>query len=196
MTRTTNLIAAGLLAAALPTTGAFAVEADIEAKAREYLEGTVAAWLADPIVVEAIKAQNAANAGLTEADIAILDQAWIAEAEMGGGALFQEVVQREVSQYLISHQMETGGIVAELWIMDNLGLNVGQTALTADLMQGDEAKWQQTYPMGPGAILVEEVEFAEELQAYTFNASMTVVDPATGEAIGAVTVGFNADLLM
>jgi len=181
---------------ALTASTAYAVEANVDATARDYLTNVVTPWMADPVVVEAIKAQNAAHAGLTDDDIAALDQTWIDEASIGGAAMYDEIAARAVSQYLTEMIAGTDGIVAEVWIMDSRGLNVGQTALTSDYMQGDEAKWQNTYPAGPGAVDIGDVEFAEELQAFTFNASMTIVDPATGEAIGAFTVGFNADLLM
>lgn len=196
MIRTTHLFAAGLFAIALPTTSALAVEANIEASARAFLEETVADWMADSMVVDAIKAQNAAHADLDAAAIDALDQAWIAEADNGGGALFQEMIARDTSVFLIESQDSVGGEIVEMWIMDNHGLNVAQTALTGDYNQGDEDKWLMTYPMGPGAVHVEEVEFDEHVQAYVVKASMTVVDPATGEAIGAVTVGINAEFLL
>jgi hypothetical protein len=195
MIRTTHLLVAGLLAA-MPLTGAVAVEADVDAKAREYMEGTVAAWMADPLIVDAINAQNAANAGLTDADIAALDEAWSAEADIGGGALFETMLANAVSQALIAHETDAGGMIVQIWIMDNRGLNVGQSALTGDLNQGDEAKWMETYAVGAGAIHVSDVEFDQEVQAYVVQSSMTVVDPATGAPIGAVTVGINAEFLM
>ena len=191
----TTFLAAGLVAA-LPAAGALAVEADVEAKAREYMESMVAAWMADPLIVEAVKAQNAEHAGLTDADIAELDDAWIAEADTGGGALFEAMLANPVSQLLIEQEASAGGLVVQMWVMDNRGLNVGQTALTGDLNQGDEAKWLDTYGVGAGAIHVSDVEFDAEVQAYVVQSSMTVVDPATGEAIGAVTVGINAEFLM
>lgn len=196
MIRTTNLFAASLAVAILPFAGANAVEGDVEAKARAYMEGTVAAWMADPAIVDAIKAQNEANAGLTAADIDVLDAAWIAESEMGGGALYEAVLANPTSQQLIAWEQGEGGMIVQMWIMDNHGLNVGQTALTGDLNQGDEAKWMETYAVGPDAMHIDDVEFDEEVQAYVVQSSMTVVDPATGEPIGAVTVGINAEFLM
>ena len=196
MIRTTNLFAASLAVALMPLAGANAVEGDVEAKARAYMEETVAAWMADPAIVDSIKAQNEANAGLTAADIDVLDEAWIAESAMGGGALYEAVLANPTSQQLIAWEQGEGGMIVQMWIMDNHGLNVGQTALTGDLNQGDEAKWMETYAVGPDAMHIDEVEFDEEVQAYVVQSSMTVVDPSTGEPIGAVTVGINAEFLM
>jgi hypothetical protein len=79
--------------------------------------------------------------------------------------------------------------------MDNKGLNVGQSGITSDYWQGDEAKWQKTYGKGPDAILIDDVEFDESSQTFQSQVSLPVVDSISGEVIGAVTVGVNMDLL-
>src|SRR3546814_1455058 len=77
--------------------------------------------------------------------------------------------------------------------MDNRGLNVGQSDVTSDYWQGDEAKWQKSYQGGADAIFVDEVEMDESTQTFQSQVSMPIVDPATGEVIGAITVGVNVD---
>jgi len=79
--------------------------------------------------------------------------------------------------------------------MDFKGLNVGQSAVTSDYMQGDEAKWQKTYQAGADALFIDEVEFDDSTQSFQTQMSATVVDPATGEAIGAITIGVNVEKL-
>jgi uncharacterized phage infection (PIP) family protein YhgE len=37
-------------------------------------------------------------------------------------------------------------------VKDNKGLNVGQSDVTSDYWQGDEAKWKKSYKMGAGAV--------------------------------------------
>jgi hypothetical protein len=66
---------------------------------------------------------------------------------------------------------------------------------TSDFWQGDEAKWQKSFSAGPDAIFVDDVEQDESTQKFEVQTSMTVVDPATGKAIGAITVGLDADKL-
>ena len=41
-----------------------------------------------------------------------------------------------------------------------------------------------------------EVEFDESTQTFQGQVSVTIVDPASGEAIGAMTLGLNAEALM
>jgi hypothetical protein len=80
--------------------------------------------------------------------------------------------------------------------MDARGLNVAASTPTSDYWQGDEAKFTDTYSQGPGAIHVGDVEFDESTQSYQGQVSIVVVDPDTGNPIGAITVGLNAEALM
>ena len=78
--------------------------------------------------------------------------------------------------------------------MDNKGLNVGQSDMTSDYMQGDEAKWQKTFSQGAGVMFIDEVEFDESSKAFQSQASVTIVDES-GKPIGAITVGVNVEKL-
>ncbi|MFD2854813.1 hypothetical protein ACFSZS_08595 [Seohaeicola zhoushanensis] len=76
--------------------------------------------------------------------------------------------------------------------MDNRGMNVAVSDVTSDFWQGDEAKFQQTFPRGPAALHVSEVELDESSQIYQAQVSFTVTD-AQGAPVGAVTIGLNAE---
>ena len=73
---------------------------------------------------------------------------------------------------------------------------MAQSAATSDYWQGDEAKWQQTYAAEDGALHISEVEFDDSTGFYQTQASMPIVDPATGEKIGAITFGINVQSLL
>jgi hypothetical protein len=166
-----------------------------EAPMRDFAEKTIQQWISDPAVIEAINAQNAKNAGLTQADIDALDKKWRAEVSAGSHPMIDGVLGAPVSKKLAEFEQAAGGLVTEIFIMDDKGLNVAQSAITSDYWQGDEAKWQKTYSVGPGTIFIDEVEKDESTQTFQSQLSMTVTDPATGKAIGAITVGINVDQL-
>jgi hypothetical protein len=79
--------------------------------------------------------------------------------------------------------------------MDNKGLNVAQSDVTSDYWQGDEAKWKKSFLAGPDGLFIDEVEFDESTQTYQAQVSVSIADPDSGEAIGAITVGVNVELL-
>jgi hypothetical protein len=165
-------------------------------KAQAWAEQTLRGWMKDPVVIEAVKAQNAKHAALDAAKIDALDKQWRAETKAAAKPLINEVMGNPLSAYLKKKEAESKGLVTEIFVMDNKGLNVGQSDVTSDYWQGDEAKWQKTYSVGPAAIFVDKIEQDESTQKFQTQVSISVVDPAGGAVIGAVTVGLDVEMLM
>jgi hypothetical protein len=168
---------------------------DYAAAAQDFVMNNVAPKLADPVVLDAIKAQDAKNAGLQQADIDALDKQWRAEVEAAAKPMIDAVLSSPLSQYLVAMREGSNGIITEIFVTDAKGLNVGQSDPTSDYWQGDEAKWQKTFAVGPGVVFVDKIEQDESTQQLQTQVSMTISDPASGAAIGAVTVGINVDRL-
>ena len=181
-------------AAAFGPTTAMAEEAHV-APVKEFISQNVEAWLTDPVVVGAIKEQNDQTGGLDQAAIDKLDQDWRAQATASDKPFVNEVLARKLSKFLMEKKDASGGMITEMFVMDAKGLNVGQSDVTSDYWQGDEAKWQKTYGAGAGTVFVDEVEKDESTQALQSQASITISDPDSGEPIGAITIGINLDML-
>ena len=164
----------------------------IEEGMKSYVEGEVRAWFAEAAIVAAVQGANLAHAGLSPADISTLDAQW--QAEIGtDSALIKQVTDNAASSYLRERIAASDGKVTELIVMDNKGLNVAISDITSDYFQGDEDKFQKTFPLAPAAFHISEVELDESTQTYQAQLSFTLTDPATGAPIGAVTVGVNAE---
>lgn len=157
-------------------------------------QGQLAQIAADPIVVEAVAAQNAQTAGYDQAKIDELDQQWRAEVSASSRPLIDAVLANALSQHLTAVQADAAGLFTEIFVTDAKGLNVGQSTVTSDYWQGDEAKWQNTYAVGAGAIDLGEVEQDESTQTFQSQVSITVVD-ASGAPIGAITAGVDLSAL-
>jgi hypothetical protein len=149
-----------------------------------------------PEIIAAVLAQNAEHAGMAQDRVDALDLQWRAEVKSGGGPLIAEVMDHPVSRMLQERQNAYQGLVTEVFVMDYIGLNVAQSEVTSDYWQGDEDKFQKTYPFGPDAVFVDEVDFDESAQVFQAQVSFTLVDPATGAPIGAVTVGVDVEQLL
>jgi len=165
-------------------------------KATAWAEKTLRGWMADPVVIEAIKAQNEKNANLTQAEIDALDKQWRAETKAAAKPLIAATMANKLSEFLKKKEAETKGLVTEIFVMDNKGLNVGQSDVTSDYWQGDEAKWQKTFLVGPAAIFVDKVEKDESTQKFQTQVSISVIDTASKAVIGAVTVGLDVETLL
>ncbi len=170
---------------------ASAVDAPPAMKA--FVESDVMAWAQSPQVIEAIKAQNAETAGASADQINAWDGQWRAEVGQSDQPLIGEVMGRPLSAFLAEQVAASGGRITELFVMDALGLNVAASDVTSDYWQGDEAKHSETYGVGPDAVFVDEIEFDESSQTYQGQVSVSLKDPATGEVIGAMTIGLNAE---
>jgi len=182
-----------LFAAILAGAATSAAAVDTPPAMIAFAKEQVREWVNVPEVIAAVKAQNAVNEGLSEADIIELDTAWRAQVGASDAPMIAEVLGNALSAYLSKNAKAAGGAITEVFVMDMHGLNVGQSAVTSDYWQGDEAKYQETYLIGPDAMHVSEVELDESTQTYQGQVSMPLLD-SDGSVVGAVTVGLNAQM--
>jgi hypothetical protein len=150
-------------------------------------------WLDQPRLIQALRAQNARTANFSEDDIQRLDQQWRSETDAAKQPLIKDVLGNDLSAYLREVKEAGEGLYTEIFVMDAKGLNVGQSDITSDYWQGDEAKWQQTYAAGANAIHISGIEHDESSQAFQSQVSLPVLDPNSGEPIGAITVGIDVE---
>jgi hypothetical protein len=184
-----------LLSAAFVVAAPMAMAAEPHVAMQAYVDNEIMAWAHDALIVDAIAAQNEMTAGYDAAQIDTLDQTW--RADVGTGSdMVDAVLMNAASDFLRSRIDASGGMITEVFIMDAQGLNVAASGATSDYWQGDEAKFQETYPKGAGVAHFGEIEFDESSQSYQAQISITITDPSSGTPIGAMTVGIDAEALM
>lgn len=182
------------LAAAAVLLASPAYANEFEGQLNDLANGQVQEIIQNTGLVAAVIAQNAETSGYDQAKIDSLDQQWRAEVDASSRPLIDGVLANPTSAYLAKVAEESEGLFTEIFVMDAMGLNVGQSGVTSDYWQGDEGKWQNTYSVGAGAIDLGDVEQDESTQTFQSQLSITVVDDA-GNPIGAVTFGVNVELL-
>jgi hypothetical protein len=184
---TTRRVAA--LAAALLSLGVASPAAADEWLIRDYLIDQVREWSSSPVVLLTLEASNERYADLEQARIDALDQQWVAEREVEDQPLITAVLSSPLSSYLTRIQANSQGLFSAVFVMDAVGLNAGQSAITSDFWQGDEAKWQQTFQVGPDAVFIDEVEIMEETGTEIRQLNMSIAQD--GRVVGAITVDVN-----
>ena len=155
-------------------------------KVVDLANSTLAAFGTDPIIVAAVKAENAK--GKTLEQIKTQDAKWMADA--GVADYMKALMDSECGKYLRKIQT-SAPYYAEIFVMDNLGANVAMTDKTSDYWQGDEAKFQKSFAGGAGAVFVDDVKFDDSAQAYMVQVSVPVKEGAA--AIGAITFGIDVE---
>lgn len=192
MIRTLVVTAALALSVSLSTT---ALAQDYKVAVANLIDTEIRVWAQSDEVIDAIKSQNKISATLSQADIDRQDKQWRDEVKGGDRTMINAVLTNDLSNYLQGVKTSSHGKYTEIFVMDMMGLNVGQSDVTSDYWQGDEDKWQLTYGAGPKGVLIKDVDFDESTQTYQSQVSVAIVDPQSGKAIGAVTVGVNVEML-
>lgn len=95
--------------------------------ARDYAVANIKPWLGDPIVVNAIEAQNVETAKLKDIDINRLDIGWMDRSDK---KLIDSKMNNALSTFLTKKKEAANGTIFEIFVFDDRGLNVGQTNLT------------------------------------------------------------------
>jgi len=147
--------------------------------------------LLQPVTILSVNASNVRHESVQQTEIDTLDNAWKSEAKSDDQPLIAEILSSPLSSYLLYLQAKSSGLFAEIFVMDKFGLNVGQSSVTSDYWQGDEAKFQKTYDVGPDAVFIDEPEFSDDTKTWRAQVNFTIVDPASKAPIGAVTAEIN-----
>jgi hypothetical protein len=147
----------------------------------------LAAWGSDPVIVAAVKAQNAKRVPL--ATIKSIDASWIA-----GKA--ENLVRQSMTGACADRLRELGAAspaYGETFSMDDQGAIVCATTKTSDYWQGDEAKWVRAFAEGKGSVFIDRPRFDDSAASRLAQISVPVLEK--GKAIGAITVGIAIDKL-
>jgi hypothetical protein len=105
--------------------------------------------------------------------------------------LIASTLSSPLSSYLTRVQAGALGLYTEIFVVDSNGLNVGQSAITGDYWQGDEAKFQNTFPNGPDAVFIDEAEWDEDRRIWRAQLNLSIPNQDGTQAIGAATVEVN-----
>jgi len=138
----------------------------------------------DKMIVKAVRKDNAE--GRTMDEVKKIDEEWIAAKKAGNPYPFMtQLMENDCAKHL-KEIMAAHPFITEIFVTNNVGANVCQTAPTGDYWQGDEAKFKEVFKKG---ILVGEVE-----QEDGKNISLVSVPVKMGELhVGTMNIGVDVD---
>lgn len=146
-------------------------------------------WSNSNVVHFTLSERNKKNASVDQAKIDALDKQWREERKSEDQPLITAVLSSPLSGYLTRIQARSLGLYSELFVMDNKGLNAGQSAITSDYWQGDEDKWQKTFLVSPDAVFIDKPEYHKETGTWRVQLNMTLAKDQA--PVGSVTVEVN-----
>jgi len=115
-----------------------------ETRINANIESSIRGWLNSAEIMAAVDQQNIDHLDITAAEIERADQRWRKEKSRGGGSLISAIMGNQFSEYLRGIKVASGGVITEIFAMDNVAPSVGQTVGTGDYTQGDDDKRQKT----------------------------------------------------
>jgi len=148
-------------------------------------------WSQTSVVLISLIAQNEDNKNRTVETIKELDEIWMNQLTAEDKTVIVSKNKNPLSGYLSYIQAQSGGLYTSISVMDEKGLNVAQSAITEDYWQGDEAKYQKTYAVGPQAVYIDKANFDEETQTWRAEVSLTLTEKNDKRPLGAITVEVN-----
>ena len=146
----------------------------------------LAVWGKDPIIVKAVKEQNAKKMKLAE--IQAIDKKWMDNQDTQSAEMIGNACSKHLRELLAKNPN-----YSETFVMDDQGANVCMTTRTSDYWQGDEAKWKNSFNDGKGATFLDESKYDSSAKAVLAQVSVPVYDG--GKVIGAITIGVLVDNL-
>lgn len=165
------------------------LEADSNSEALIDFARTQAAHIAARAdVIAQVEEQNRISEALSDEQIALMDRRWQQQYGRAHAPLIHRLMNNPLSDSLRTLQLRSSELITEIIIMDKRGLNVAQSSVTSDVWQGDEAKWQKTFPLGPGAEHISDMGRDDSTGSIQIQISRTITN-SQGHPIGAVTVG-------
>lgn len=186
-------LAAGLaLCCALPGFAqAQTAQPDVSSLVTPALMKNIREWLDTEMVRLSVETQNKRYGKLSQDEINKLDKQWVAERESDDKPLIASTLSNPLSVYLSRMQGKSMGMFAEIFVMDDKGLNVGQSSITSDFWQGDEAKFQKTFPVASDAVFVDDPEWDKDAGIWRAQINFTLTAEDGKTPIGAATVEVN-----
>lgn len=183
MKKSFSIVLAGCLLLSFVSLG---IAEEASQKIKDLAQSKLAAFGKDPVIVDAVKAENAK--GKTLDQVKAKDKEWLATP--GIADYMRAIMDSKCGKYLRTIQ-NSAPYYSEIFVMDNQGANVAMTDKTSDYWQGDEAKFKKSFNGGAGAVFVDDVKFDDSAQAYLVQVSVPVWDG--GQVIGAITFGIDVD---
>ncbi|MBN1352515.1 PDC sensor domain-containing protein [candidate division KSB1 bacterium] len=121
-------------------------------------------------IIQAIEISNKKNMAFTQEKIDSLDQEWM-QHNSEENPLIRELLSNDCAVVLKQFKTQHPEIL-EIFVMDNRGLIVGESNITSDYLQADEAKWSEIF--GKDAIWHGGLEFDESTETYGIQISVPV----------------------
>ncbi len=151
----------------------------------------ISADMNHPTILAALKSANAKP--LEQENIQRLDTEWRKNIGNKSSTLIKSVIDSETSKFLVNHLKKYNMTLADLFVVDAQGMNIGLTSSTEDYWQADEEKFQETFNKGCNTEYHSDAYQDDSINAMAIQIGGTICE--NGKPIGAWFATVNTDKL-
>ncbi|RFB75492.1 hypothetical protein [Methylovirgula sp. 4M-Z18] len=149
----------------------------------------------DPVLIDALREQNARLADKDRDWAEAQDAAWHAERLNGTGPLQNAAMATPASQHLRALVFASGTLVSHAFLIDAKGRMTAEPFPSANFWQYPKPKFQYTFPKGEGARDTSWIERSWDGSHPVCWRSETMTDPQTGQPIGVLALEVNDEIV-
>lgn len=169
------------------------LQTDERARIQHLHDTLFANWRREPQLVQAVLRENQARGELPLSRIHALDQQWQREQQQTEQPLISSVRNNPLSPWLAHQQASYRGLISEIIVTDQHGLNVATSEITTDYWQGDEAKFAEPFFASQDQPYMGPLSYDQSTQRYQVHVSNAVRNPSSGEVIGVIIMGIDIE---
>lgn len=171
----------------------FVMSADEQAEIHRWLTPLLDGWLEAQRVAPVVAEYNEQRKDWTPHKRDVLDEEWREAFRQGNDEDVARLLDAPLSDQLRMLEVDKEGLVTELILTDQQGLNIAVSDMTSDFWQGDEAKFTEAWVLEPGQLQFGPVTYDESTQLFQVHVSRPVYDPDSGAPIGVIIAGVNVE---
>lgn len=148
--------------------------------------------LNNPIVPLALGYQNGVHEGLTQSDVRQRDQTWVNEVNrIGIRPLVGSVMSNPLSNFVMSVQAGSLGLMSQILVVDRQGLNAGLSAPSEDYFQADERFFQDAIAHRGAGVVVGQPSYHAPTGTWRVKVSFPIKGPDEQRNIGVTRIEIN-----
>ena len=144
-------------------------------------------------MLESIRRQYQLHCMLENDQVLALDLQWRKELDTRQHHLISQLLNHPLSMYLQDLERDSKGLFSEMFITDNLGLNVAMSKPTSDYWQGDETKFEKTFNSQSDKLYIDSIRYDQSAKKFQSQVSLRIMYPTNEQAIGMMTIGVDVE---
>ncbi len=171
-----------------PTTLSHSEKNQVQGFAKKVYKNILAELIQDPITLEHILPSK------DMAEIMVLDRQWRKEVESKKYRLIAEVINRPLSKRLTYLKNRDSKFITEILLMDHQGILIATSDITTDYWQGDEEKFQKTFPSKE--LFVSDLQYDNSTQTFQVQVSFPIISEVSRNVTGVLTIGLDIEHIL